>query len=367
MLRITKCAAISLSITFLSACAFAPGMRVGDLPPSGQLLMANGLNIQVDQIMASTLPVSNDQAVSLDVRSLFSQDPYPVYLLAPGDVLSINLWANPEITPPAASGNAALVSGFTIDQSGYVSFPMIGRIKAQGESLVSFTSSLQKRLATYLKQPDAHVRVLVYAGHKFNVDGAVKVPGQYAISEQPTSIYTALASAGGALESGDINNIVLTRDSKSYHIGLLELERSKLSLNTLFLKEGDSIHVYSKENRKIYLLGEAGTPSPLIIPEQGMSLANVVGEGRGLNPISANPAMVYVVRDNPKQNLTQIYHVDLSSLANIALASRFKMQPNDVVYVDASGLARWSRVLNLLLPSAQGLASLSSTGYYAKQ
>lgn len=367
MLRMTKCAAISLSITLLSACAFAPGMRVGDLPPSGKLLMANGLNVQVDQITTSALPVSNDQAVSSETRSLFNRNPYPVYLLASGDVLSINLWANPEITPPSASGNAALASGFTIDQSGYVSFPMIGRIKAQGESLGSFTSLLQKRLAAYLKQPDAQVRVLVYAGHKFNIDGAVKMPGQYAISEQPTSIYTALTSAGGALESGDINNIVLTRDGKSYHIGLLELERSKLSLNTLFLKEGDSIHVYSKENRKVYLLGEAGVPTPFVIPEQGVSLASVLGEGRGLNPVSANPAMVYVVRDDVGQNLTHIYHVDLSSLANMALASRFTIQPNDIVYVDASGLARWSRVLNLLLPSAQGLASLSTAGYYGKQ
>jgi polysaccharide export outer membrane protein len=53
----------------------------------------------------------------------------------------------------------------------------------------------------------------------------------------------------------------------------------------------------------------------------------------------------------------------MSSLANIALAERFKMQPNDIVYVDASGLARWSRVLNLLLPSAQSLAALSTAQY----
>ncbi len=367
MLRMTKCAAISLSITLLSACALAPGMRVGDLPPSGKLLLANGLNVQVDQITTNALPVSSDQTISSDTRSLFNHNPYPIYLLASGDILSINLWANPEITPPAASGNAALASGFTIDQSGYISFPMIGRIKAQGESLESFTSLLQKRLAVYLKQPDAQVRVLVYAGHKFNIDGAVKMPGQYPMSEQPTSMYAALTNAGGALESGDINNIVLTRDGKSYQLRLLELEHSKLSLNSLFLKDGDSVHVYSKENRKIYLLGEAGAPTPFIIPEQGMSLANLVGEGRGLSPVSANPAMVYVVRDDAGQNLTHIYHVDLSSLANMALASRFTMRPNDIVYVDASGLARWSRVLNLLLPSAQGLASLSTAGYYGKQ
>jgi polysaccharide export outer membrane protein len=281
-------------------------------------------------------------------------------LLASGDVLSINLWANPEITPPSAAANVTLVSGFTVDQSGYISFPLIGRIKAQGESLQGFTRLLQKRLSVYLKQPDAQVRILVYGGHQFNVDGAVKVPGQYAMSEQPATIYTALTSAGGALENGDVNNILLTRDGRSYHLDLLELQRNNLSPNRLFLKEGDSIHVYTTESRKLYLLGEAGVPNALVIPQQGLSLAGVIGQGQGLNPLSANPTMVYVVRDDAKDNVTSIFHLDLSSIANLALADRFKMQANDIVYVDATGLARWSRVLNLLLPSAQGLASLGS-------
>jgi polysaccharide export outer membrane protein len=32
------------------------------------------------------------------------------------------------------------------------------------------------------------------------------------------------------------------------------------------------------------------------------------------------------------------------------LANQFELQPKDVVYVDATGLARFSRVLNQLLP-----------------
>ena len=32
------------------------------------------------------------------------------------------------------------------------------------------------------------------------------------------------------------------------------------------------------------------------------------------------------------------------------LANQFELEPKDVVYVDSSGLVRFSRVLNLLLP-----------------
>lgn len=358
MLRLTKFIALSVSVSVLSACVLAPGMRVGDLPPSGQVISEKGLNIQVETITAANIPVAKNENNALEALSLFEQKTHPVYLLAAGDVLGINLWANPEITPPSTSQS----SGFTIDQQGYLSFPLIGRIKATGESLESFSAKLRSRLSTYLKQPDAQVIVLAYGGRKFYVDGAVKAPGQFSISNQSQNIFSALANAGGALDTADMNNILLTRNGKSYHLNLLDLQKNNLSPSKLLLREGDSVHVYTKENRKLYLLGEAGIPSALFIPEQGMSLANAIGEGRGLNPLSSDRTQVYVVRDNAKNNLTNIYHLDLSTIASLALADRFKMQPNDIVYVDASGLVRWNRVLNLLLPSSQGISTLAATG-----
>lgn len=358
MLRLTKFIALSVSVSVLSACVLAPGMRVGDLPPSGQVISEKGLNIQVETITAANIPVEKNENNALEALSLFEQKTHPVYMLAAGDVLGINLWANPEITPPTTTQT----SGFVIDQQGYISFPLIGRVKAAGESLGNFSAKLRTRLSAYLKQPDAQVTVLAYAGRKFYVDGAVKAPGQFSISNQSHNIYSALASAGGALDTADMNNILLIRNGRSYRLNMMNLQENNLSPSKLLLREGDSVHVYTKENRKLYLLGETGIPSPLIIPEQGMSLANAIGEGRGLNPLSSDRTQVYVVRDNAKNNLTNIYHIDLSTIASLALADRFKMRPNDIVYVDASGLARWSRVLNLLLPSAQGIGTLAATG-----
>lgn len=358
MLQLTKYIIILVSVSLLSACVLAPGMRVGDLPPSGQIITEKGLNIQVETITANNVPVAKNENNALEALPLFEQKAHPVYLLAAGDLLGINLWANPEITPTTTSQPM----GFTIDQQGYLSFPLIGRIKAAGDTLEGFSAKLRTRLSTYLKQPDAQVSVLAYGGRKFYVDGAVKAPGQFSISNQPQNIFSALASAGGALDTADMNNILLVRSGKSYHLDLMSLQKNNLSPSKLLLREGDSVHVYTKENRKLYMLGEAGAPNALSIPEQGMSLANVIGESRGLNPLSSDRAQVYVVRDNAKSNLTSIYHVDLSTIANLALAERFKMQPNDIVYVDASGLARWSRVLNLLLPSAQGIGTLAATG-----
>jgi polysaccharide export outer membrane protein len=362
--KLFKSITISISVLALSACAFAPGMRVGDLPPVGKVVLTEkGLNVQVEPITAETISNNKYNQSLEDLMPLFAEKSYPQYDLASGDVLNINLWANPEITPPSSIAG----SGFVIDQQGYIAFPLIGRIKAAGETVESFSNQLTKRLALYLKQPDAQVKVLTYAGRKIFVDGSVRLPGQFVMSDQPQTLNTALSQAGGVSDLGDLDNIVLTRGRESYHLGLLSLEQNHLSANQIFLKQNDSIHVYAKENRKIYLLGEAGIPNSLLIPEQGISLASVIGEGKGINPLSADPSKVYVVRDDSVHNLLTIYHLDMSSLANFALANRFKMQPNDMVYVDASGLARWNRVLSLLLPAVQGVGTAGVAKYYVNQ
>ena len=86
----------------------------------------------------------------------------------------------------------------------------------------------------------------------------------------------------------------------------------------------------------------------------------MIGESSGLNPNTANAAKIYVVRDQPEYQRTNIYYVDMQSLTSFPLANRFEMQPNDIVYVDPTGLARWNRIISALLPSTSAIRSFSS-------
>ena len=129
--------------------------------------------------------------------------------------------------------------------------------------------------------------------------------------------------------------------------------------NQIYLQDGDALHINNLDRNKVYVLGEFGEVKPLEIPEQGISLAQVMGESKGLNPNTANAAKVYIVRDHSGLNYSDIYYVDMQSVTNLALANRFAMQPNDMVYVDATGLTRWSRFINSILPSASAINILS--------
>lgn len=47
----------------------------------------------------------------------------------------------------------------------------------------------------------------------------------------------------------------------------------------------------------------------------------------------------------------EVSHLDAGSPAAMALANDFELEANDVVFVEASSLVRWSRVIGMLLPS----------------
>ena len=169
--------------------------------------------------------------------------------------------------------------------------------------------------------------------------------------------------AGGInTESGNKTSLTLIRDGKSYQLNTLELEKSGYSLHNLLIQPNDTIYINARENQKIYVMGESNNNQALPMRDQGMSLSDVLGESLGLNPLSASRSKIYVVRSQPNAAHTEVYHMDLTSIADFGLANQFKMRSNDIVYVDASGLARWQRVVNQIIPFSNALYNLDRLG-----
>lgn len=352
-----------LMISLVSGCSsINSGLQSGDLPPSGSFVAASGIRFNVQPLNLATLPPKQAVIPSSDLTRLLRTSGQVDYRISKGDILGITLVGYPEIAPPLTnSSNTAnpYALGFPVDQQGFVQFPLIGRIKASGMSVPQFTANLQKQLQRYLKYSDPQVKIVNYRGNKFFIDGEVKQPGEFAIADVPVSLYGAISMAGGATPTGDSNNVVLNRNGTSYNIGLESLRQMGASANQIYLRDGDSIHVNSQDRNKVYVLGEFGQVEPVPILEQGISLAQVLGESKGLNSATANAAKIYVVRDNLNTRATDIYYVDMQTITSFALANRFEMLPNDIVYVDPTGLTRWNRVISAILPSTSAIRSLS--------
>lgn len=361
--RYTLIAALTLGMT---GCAITSGLQTYDLPSEGTYQTDLGTQVNVVRLTQENLPAVQPAQFNQQSFAHLFHAPHKNYKLSPGDILSIYLWAYPEITPPTntiSNEEAAKSNGYQIDQQGYIQFPVIGRYKAAGKSLNQVNQELRSQLARYLKTPDVVARVLSYQGQRFSVQGNVMKGGQFSLNDQPVSIYTALGLAGGVnTQFGDNTSITLVRQGQTYNLNSIELEKAGYSLHNLLIQPNDTLYVNSRENQKVYVLGESGQNKPVSMRDQGMTLSDVIGESLGLNPLSASRSKVYVVRSSKDHPITEIYHLDLASIGDFGLANQFKMRSNDIVYIDASGLARWQRVVNQVIPFSNALYNLDRLG-----
>lgn len=352
----------------VTGCAVTSGLQTYDLPKEGVYQTELGSQVNVVKITPESLPAVQPAQINIrqDYAHLFNNT-HKNYRLSSGDILSIYLWAYPEITPPTTTAisnqQSAQATGYQIDSQGYIQFPIIGRYKAAGKTIQQVNQELRSQLARYLKTPDVIARVLSYEGQRYSVQGNVMKGGQFYLNDQPTSVYTALGLAGGVnTQLGDNTSITLVRQGQSYHLNSIELERAGLSLHKLLIQPNDTLYVNSRENQKVYIMGEAGKNQSLAMRDQGMSLGDVLGESQGLNPLSGSRSKIYVVRSHPSDGSTEVYHIDLTSIGDFGLANQFKMRANDIVYIDASGLARWQRVVNQIIPFSNALYNLDRLG-----
>lgn len=354
---------LAISISF-SGCAITSGLQTYDLPEQGQYKTDQGAELSVVQLNQSNIPNLNttNQLNSNNLVSLFNNQ-QNIYRLSAGDVLSIQLWAYPEITPPIQDATNIKAIGYPIDPNGNVQLPLVGSVRIAGKSLPETNRFLHQQFAKYLKHPDVVVRVLSYEGRRYFVNGQVMRSGQYTLNDQPISIYTALGQAGGIdTKTGDTTNIQLIRNGQTYNLNTIQLEKQGLSLHQLLIQPNDTIFVNTKQDQKLYVMGESNKSQALTLRDQGMTLSDVLGESEGISPYSASAARIYVMRTNLSTKQSTIYHLNLSSLGNLALANQFAMQKNDIVYIDATGLTRWQRIMNQVVPFSSALYSFDQLG-----
>ena len=348
-----------------TGCAMTSGLQTHDLPVEGSFRTEQGADITVIPLTQENLPSAHHGIIFPDqnnLSNLFHQ-PHTQYRLNTGDILSIQLWAYPEITPPIQDGNNLQSFGYPIDSSGNVQLPLVGQVHLAGKTLTEVNRYLRIQFAKYLKTPDVIVRVLSYEGNRYFVNGQVMKSGQYTLSDQPISLYTALGMAGGINpETGDNTSIQLTRKGITYDLNLVALEKSGLSLHNLLIQPNDTILVNTKQNQKLYVMGESSKSQALLLRDQGMTLSDVLGESEGINPYTASAARIYVMRTDLKDRHSTIYQLNLSNLGNLALANQFAMQKNDIVYIDATGLTRWQRMINQIIPFSNALYSFDQLG-----
>jgi len=324
----------------------APGMTMSEPAklPEGQSI----------RVLPITLDLLNrmDAEHELQVRQVaeeFTAIPQG-YVLGIGDVLQITVWDHPELTSPAGSFRDAESAGQQIGDDGYLYYPYVGMVKAAGMNVAALRDVLTDRLSTYIQDPQLDVRVVGFRSKRVYVVGEVNNPGVLPLDDVPLTIADAISLSGGLTEDAYKSGVNVSRDGKVHEIDLKALYDHADSSQNLMLKHGDIVNVLERSQQRAFVMGEVKTPRSVEIINGYLTLAAAIGAVGGVNRTSADPSGIYVVRGTDKDN-PQIFHLDAQFATGMLLAERFKMQAQDVVFVDTAGISQWNRVISQLLPS----------------
>jgi len=123
------------------------------------------------------------------------------YRLGAGDVLDISVWKD-----------EALTRTVTVLPDGTISFPLVGRLPAEGKSVSEFKEELENRLTRYVPDPVLSLEVRQVNSMQIYVIGRVRNPGRFVLSDQIT-ILQALALAGGFDPFAQKNDVKVFRQS----------------------------------------------------------------------------------------------------------------------------------------------------------
>src|SRR5262249_9008364 len=97
-------------------------------------------------------------------------------------------------------GESSLTGDYEIDQSGFVSLPLAGTVKAAGSTQPELEKELAKKFRSqYLRDPK--VTVTLVSQRPFYIVGEVEKPGEYQY-KSGLNVLTALALAGGTTYRG---------------------------------------------------------------------------------------------------------------------------------------------------------------------
>jgi len=160
------------------------------------------------------------------------------YKIVTQDRLSIVIYQYPEITPTKMNEK-----GILVDSQGYISLPLIHRIKIAGYTQSDAARMLEEKYKKYLTDPSLNIEVM---NKRAYILGEVKKAGVIRLENETMSVIQAVATAGGLTDSAQRDQVfVITHDgNNTMRMRRIDLTSfTVLQASNLLVKPNDIIYV----------------------------------------------------------------------------------------------------------------------------
>ncbi len=180
---------------------------------------------------------------------------YPDYRIQKRDILYIRFFTlNDELSDilNVGSGRYAsqlyqnetslYINGYTVNDSGKVIIPILGKVNVLGLTIDEATRSIQEKAEIYLKDATAIVKLISF---KVTVIGEVNRPGTYTNFNNQLTVLEAIGMAGDITDFGNRQKVLVVRPNPegttTYRINLQD--KSLLLSEGFFLLPNDIVIV----------------------------------------------------------------------------------------------------------------------------
>lgn len=282
------------------------------------------------------------------------------YILGPGDQISVIVEELPE-----EFANKT----FRVDTNGELSLPMIGRIYADGLSIVGLESESKTRLAHILKDPQVTISLVSFGSQPISVLGAVNTPGIRQL-EGRKSLFEVLSLAGGLRPDAGYQ-VKITRDLKWGRIPLPQAQTGasgqssvasiKLSdiidatdpTENIVILPGDTISVPRAE--LVYVIGSVVKSGGFALNEHSsISALQLLSLAEGLQKTAAS-SKARIMRAVPGSANRIEIAINLKKLLD-GKSADVRLEPNDILFVPNSAVKAAGQRAEDLIAGAAGAA-----------
>jgi polysaccharide biosynthesis/export protein len=261
------------------------------------------------------------------------------YTLDVGDQLSIYM---PDVigTMPDKIGYSGSRNGTVqtrLDNEGFITLPLIGRLKVLGLTVRGAERKIQD--AYYPKYfsvaPATAIKIMNYRMYQVRITGAVKEPGVYDLRRDEMSVASLLAKAKGVKDAGaGMIRMTPANATSASQLMLLPVRDMDVPYVDAKLEPGMTVAVEQLARRKLTVMGLVNKPGVYDYPvDVEYNLGQAIGLGGG-QITNADPQRATVYRIDDKGNLVWVTFAigggDTIEYGNVML------KPGDIIILQPS-------------------------------
>jgi len=229
-----------------------------------------------------------------------------------------------------------------VSADGYISFPLIGRIKVDDLTTSEIEKLISLKLAEEQYLLEAHVSVMVtgYNSQRFLVLGAVEKPGSYSLQARER-VLDAISKAGGIdFDQAGKKGMIIRIENPDTHqerkivinLDLEGLLKGRDQISNIFLAGKDVVFIPTVEH--FYIIGQVKNPGSYPLGDREITLLEAISTAGGFTRIAARNRTRIIRIEGGVEKIIEV-KVDAITDAGKKIQDVI-IQPDDVIVVPES-------------------------------